>query len=88
MRSTFHVYSDPGHGWIKVSLKDVAALDMTPQHFSTYSYRSADHIFLEEDCDASLFISAWRKANPDKTIVFKEHHSNKRSKIRSYYHNA
>jgi hypothetical protein len=54
-RLTFH--TDPGHGWLEVSraeLRDLGLLDKV----SSCSYQAAQRVYLEEDCDASLYIEA------------------------------
>ena len=52
-------YSDPSHGWLKVSVEEINQLGIT-QDITAYSYISADgkYAFLEEDQDAELFINA------------------------------
>jgi len=60
---TFH--SDPGHAWLEVGVDDVDALGIAAQ-ISTFSYM--DHkgrLYLEEDCDAPLFINAAKAAGWD-----------------------
>lgn len=81
MQSVFQFYEDPGHGWMKVPLTEIKRLGIEP---STYSYMRGNFAYLEEDCDASLFIAA-KKARGE-TIQFREHHTDKSSKIRSYAH--
>lgn len=55
--------SDPGHGWLGVPGKDVLELGVKDS-ISQYSYynRKTDTFWLEEDCDASVFIDAAKKA--------------------------
>ena len=85
MRTTFDFYYDPGHGWLKVNTRDLFALGLTPCDFSSYSYRRGNDLYLEEDCDASTFLAAYKEKNPDKAIKFRERGArHKRSKIRSY----
>lgn len=72
--------SDPSHGWLSVSTKDVVALGITDK-ISSYSCMTMSRVFLEEDCDAGLFIEAAKKAGWD--ITLKHSSSNKRSGIRS-----
>jgi hypothetical protein len=55
--TTYNYYSDPGHGWLEVSREELAMLHIDDA-ISQYSYQSGDKIYLEEDCDASLFIDA------------------------------
>ncbi|MCP4415894.1 MAG: hypothetical protein GY805_04680 [Chloroflexi bacterium] len=57
--------SDPGHGWLRVPLKDIAALrieeDISPYSFidGRYAYHSAMLTTgLEEDCDYTVFVNA------------------------------
>lgn len=54
---TFTLYSDPGHGWIKVPLPLLQKLGIAG-NISSYSYWRKGHAFLEEDCDAGLLIDA------------------------------
>jgi len=53
--------NDPGHGWLSVSLKDIIDLDIVDK-ISAYSYMSPSRAYLEEDCDASIFINAAKDA--------------------------
>tara|TARA_R110000751_G_scaffold2075_4_gene11206 strand:- start:7554 stop:7808 length:255 start_codon:yes stop_codon:yes gene_type:complete len=50
-------YSDPGHAWLEVSLRDLNNAGIYASHISPYSYRDGNIFYLEEDCDAGLFIS-------------------------------
>lgn len=69
---TFH--TDPGHGWLEVSKQDLNEFYLTDK-ISSFSYISDDKntIYLEEDCDASLFISEYRKKYGD--IKYTEEYS-------------
>jgi hypothetical protein len=50
-------YADPGHGWLEVDLLDYIDLDIADK-ISRYSYAKGEKAYLEEDCDAGLFIEA------------------------------
>lgn len=52
---TFH--TDPGHGWLEIPRADLDALDIAHQ-ISAYSFERADRVYLEEDCDAALYMDA------------------------------
>jgi antirestriction protein ArdC len=54
--------SDPGHGWLVVPTSDIAQLGIA-QDISLASYLSprGGKAYLEEDCDASRFVSAYAK---------------------------
>lgn len=46
--------SDPGHGWLRVPLTDIAILNLETK-ITPYSYIIGDFAYLEEDCDAPLY---------------------------------
>ena len=76
-----YFYSDPGHGWLSVSRKTLSKyVDL--KTVSSYSYQRKDRVFLEEDLDATLFITALQKAG--KKIEVVEYTTNRNSKIRNY----
>ena len=52
MKYEFH--SDPGHGWMKVTVAEVERLGIGGQ-ISSYSYVNDGFLYLEEDCDMGLF---------------------------------
>jgi hypothetical protein len=57
--TTFTMFADPAHGWLQVTLVDLAHIGLKPTDFSEYSYRDDDKLYLEEDEDAPKFIAAW-----------------------------
>ena len=76
-------YSDSMHGWLAVKrnlLKDLNILDK----ISSYSYQKGKTVYLEEDRDYSLFVSAYNKRfyrYPDITTV---EQTEKPHRIRGY----
>lgn len=49
---------DPGHGWLEVSretLKDLGIYDK----ISSFSYENNNRVYLEEDCDVTLFFDSY-----------------------------
>jgi hypothetical protein len=57
----FTYLTDPGHGWLLVTLSDMERVGMKPTDFSSCSYRSEDGVYaLEEDCDAARFVGNWQ----------------------------
>jgi len=82
---TFHC--DAGHGWLEVPREDVDALGLADQ-ISAYSYamasthQRAGMVYLEEDCDASLFLDAAKAAG--WTIQIVEKYTAGDSPIRKY----
>lgn len=83
MQKVFQVYNDPGHGWIKVPTRLLIELDID-QVISSFSYLSRDgkNAFLEEDCDATLFIDAMRERGIEPE--FRDNYADNRSKVRCY----
>jgi hypothetical protein len=79
------LYTDPSHGWAKVSLTELFNLEIHDK-ISTYSYIRSNakysYAYLEEDCDLSTYL----KALDAKGIQYKFNtlSTNKSSKIRSY----
>ena len=54
---TLNFVSDAGHGWLEVPLADLFRTGIY-KDVSGYSYFSETHAYLEEDCDASLYMDA------------------------------
>ena len=80
-KKTFNVYTDPGHGWVKVKFQTLLDLDIW-KNITQYSYVRNGYVYLEEDCDAATLIDALRKKGIEP--YWKVSHTNKQSKIRSY----
>lgn len=80
-RMTLDFYQDPGHGWVKIHLDKLKALGID-KDISYFSYTRKQYAYLEEDGDLSILI----KACDDRGIVlkFREHNSDRDSKIRNY----
>jgi hypothetical protein len=57
----FIFYSDPGHGWLQVPRGLLRQLGIEDK-VSGYSYQRLGDVFLEEDCDYSLFMRAMKEA--------------------------
>jgi hypothetical protein len=49
--------SDPGHGWLKIPLPEIAALGIEGQ-ISPYSFIEGEFAYLEEDCDCTRYLEA------------------------------
>ena len=56
LKPVFTFHTDPGHGWLEVSVSGLESVGFTTSDFSSYSYRSGSRVYLEEDCDAPKFI--------------------------------
>ncbi len=75
-------FTDAGHGWLKVSKKEIEPIK---DKISRFSYMKGDFVYLEEDCDMDLFLThafpEWTNADIGKHIDVKY---SVRSKIRNY----
>lgn len=76
----YRFYSDPGHGWLAVKVKELEKLQLLDK-ISSCSYINGKTVYLEEDCDASLFIEAKKAINEE--IQYKTINQNK-TPIRTY----
>jgi len=47
---------DPGHAWLRVPLSEIT--DEMAEKISNYSFKNSRQAYLEEDCDARIFIDA------------------------------
>ena len=82
MRSLKLVYhNDPGHGWLGVKSKLLLELGIADR-ISHCSYLRGKTAYLEEDCDADVFINAAKEEGWEVKIV--TNRSDSRSPIRSY----
>jgi hypothetical protein len=78
---TYDFFSDPCHGWIKVTRKQLFDLHIAYK-ITRCSYQRNDHVYLEEDCDATTFSNAME--NLGFLLRFRSHIADKQSKIRNY----
>jgi len=79
---SFLFFSDPGHGWLKIPRKLLQQLGIE-QKITHYSYQRSEYVYLEEDCDASLFLQTMKEKGIEVKIVDRRQ-DNKSSPIRSY----
>lgn len=85
MKKEYYFHSDPGHAWLAVKRKELVRLKILNQ-ISGFSYQKGDTVYLEEDCDAGVFMNAKRDAKEE--VTFKETYQ-ENTPIRNYpYFNA
>jgi len=75
-------FDDPGHAWLEVPIGHLAQLGII-NDISRYSYVNGSMAYLEEDCDAGIFMNAARAAGID--VSFREIHQDP-TPIRDYPH--
>lgn len=77
-------YADPGHAWLRVPLSELERLDIADQ-ISHYSYMNGEYAYLEEDCDAGIYIKALKRVDdiPDSDFDVK-HYESETTSIRGF----
>jgi hypothetical protein len=60
--TTFTFHTDPRHGWLEVSIPNLLSVGLAPSDFSAYSFEGNGNVYLEEDCDAAVFIRTYEQA--------------------------
>ena len=80
----FIFHADPGHAWLEVPIKTLQEYGIADK-ISNYSYMSGNLAYLEEDCDAHLFLQEVEQRGIKYKII--EKHTNGTSFVRSckYY---
>lgn len=78
-------HHDSGHGWIAVKSKLINDLNLADK-ITSFSYMKGKTVYLEEDCDASIFIEALKNNNIDYIMKesFASCSTRNRSPIRGY----
>ena len=74
MTHKYTYHCDPGHGWLEVPFSMLRALHIEDK-ITPYSYMKGKTAFLEEDCDMSTFLQAYRLRfgqNPQITDLHKD----------------
>jgi hypothetical protein len=64
----FTYYTDPGHGWVEVPRALLHELGIADK-ITGYSYQRGEDVFLEEDCDLSIFARAMTKAGRSFDLI-------------------
>ncbi len=77
----FNVYSDPQHGWCKVKRSLLVQLCID-NDISSFSYERGEYVYIEEDGDMAIFITAMN--NKNIKFSFNELSGNRSSRIRNY----
>jgi hypothetical protein len=71
---------DPGHGWLHVQRSELERLGIT-HNITSHSYQNQDQVFLEEDLDMGVFITAKEALGEPVEI---KHRTVRNTPIRSY----
>lgn len=81
-KSVYKFYTDPGHGWPAVKRTELAQFGIEGE-ISNYSYCKGNTVYLEEDCDATLFVDVY-KEKFGKLPTWINKNSDRMSPIRNY----
>lgn len=74
-------HTDAGHGWLAVKVDELVSLNLVDR-ISQFSYIKGKTAYLEEDCDAPLYMEEMKKNGFAISIQYMKHQD--RSPIRSY----
>ena len=66
VKRNFH--TDPGHGWLEVKYSELKELRIEDK-ISSYSYIKDDAVYLEEDCDAAVYLDAMKAKGNEVEII-------------------
>ena len=77
---TLDFYSDPAHGWLKVSFSELYDLEIA--QYMSCSFERGEFAYLEEDCAMPVYIAALNAQGYN--VKFNFHESDRSSKIRNY----
>ena len=78
----YRLFSDPGHAWLEVSFDELVKLGINKK-ITAWSYHKGNNVYLEEDCDAPLFLQT-KKDLTGEITEYEEITSDYNSPIRSY----
>lgn len=76
-------HTDPGHGWLEVQYTDLLKLGID-QEISYFSYSHQGCVYLEEDCDAGVFMDAAKAAGWEIKITERHEENTPIRNYRSY----
>jgi len=75
-------HEDPGHGWLEVDRHELERfVDLS--EVSEFSYEKNGKVYLEEDCDAGLFLQALKDSGVEYKLVEKVYRTHD-APIRNY----
>lgn len=80
----FKYYSDSGHGWLAVKRSFLVSIGILDK-ITRFSYQRGKTVYLEEDCDVTTFVEAYKKAYGVEP-KFIHSYVNGNSSIRRYEH--
>tara|TARA_B100000900_G_scaffold37245_1_gene27965 strand:+ start:2069 stop:2392 length:324 start_codon:yes stop_codon:yes gene_type:complete len=83
MIKTIKHFIDPGHGWYKVSRKLLRKMNLLSK-ISSFSYQKNDWVYLEEDCDATIFFDRYKELFGEIQIRVTSNIAENMSSIRYY----
>jgi len=82
MKKKYRLFSDSGHSWLEVDFNELVKLGIHKK-ITAWSYIKGDRVYLEEDCDAPLYLQT-KKDQTGEVTEYVEITSDYNSPIRSY----
>ena len=87
-------FTDPGHGWLSVPRSLIISLGLKDK-ITGFSYQKGNRVYLEEDCDCSIFydtffakqgLSNYTRDDIKSYFEVKDSWTNNQSPVRYYQH--
>lgn len=83
LRTNLTFITDPGHGWLRVPLLDIAVMGIETA-ISNYSFIDGHFAYLEEDADCAVYLKALAECRQIKPTIeeeVREHFSRNRPRF-------
>ena len=77
-------FFDPGHAWLQVNKQTLEDFGLSPADFSEFSRTDGHDLYLEEDCDAGIFI---RAVGDKAELIFNERECTDKFSVRAMQRN-
>jgi hypothetical protein len=75
MKNRYVFHEDPGHGWLEVDRHELSRF-VPLSEISSFSYQKGGKVYLEEDCDAPLFLRALKESGVEYELEEKVYPTN------------
>lgn len=83
METKYLFISDPGHGWLRVPKSVIKSMGIADK-ITHYSYMSEKYVYLEEDCDCTMFFRALNVTMDEFKLMIRHTDTNNWASCRRY----
>ena len=79
----YKFYITDSHGYLVVKHKELEELGIASK-ISPFSYKMGDKVYLEEDCDAYMFMNTYKEVKEDPMVIDWIHQEIPKDKMARY----